>query len=151
MVNNGFEIPEIDLEGFQVVSGDMFTHFPKKSEPTCTLWCTSISFSKTAIMSLNSCERVRIEIHPEKKNMLIVPVTLKDRDGIRWSKGVKDQTSRKIECKAFTSKLYELWGFKIDYVYRATGRVVCADKKVMLLFNFSETENWKYKKKEEKK
>ena len=77
-------LSEISLEGFQVVSGQMFAHLPRKSDATCTLWATSISFSKQAVVLLNNCEHIRIEINPTTKGLLVVPVTSKDQDGIRW-------------------------------------------------------------------
>lgn len=139
------ELPEISLDGFQVVSGDMFIHFPRKNEPSCTLWYTSICFGKTSIDALNNCERIRIEVNTKTKSILIVPVTIKDKDGVRWVYGSKDRKPKKIDCKAFTSQLYEAWGFDADCLYRSYGRVVTADKKVMLLFDFNEPEHWKGK------
>ena len=59
-------IPEISLDGYQVVKGEMFIHFPRKSEAACTLWPTSISFNKMALQTLNNCERIRIEINAQK-------------------------------------------------------------------------------------
>lgn len=115
------------------------------SQPSATLWYNSISFSKASVQALNNCERVRIEVNPSTKCLLIVPVTIKDKDNIHWVKNVKDPQARKIECKAFTAQLFETWGWKPDYVYRTTGRVVSVDKKVMLLFDFSEPESWLWK------
>ncbi len=140
-------IEEISVEGFKVVSGDLFVHLPRKSGPTCTIWSNSINFSKTALVALNNCERIRIEVNPEKRCILIVPVTSKDKDGIRWVKNVKEPMTRKMECKQFTMQLFDTWGWRYDYVYRASGKLVSADKKVMLLFDFSEPENWKCKEK----
>ena len=144
MTNNDM-IPEISHDGFQVVSGEMFKHMQRISQPSATLWYNSISFSKASVQELNNCERVRIEVNPSTKCLLIVPVTIKDKDNIHWVKNVKDPQARKIECKAFTAQLFETWGWKPDYVYRTTGRVVSVDKKVMLLFDFSEPESWLWK------
>ena len=138
-------LPEIRHEGFQVVSGELFKHMQRLSLPSATLWYSSISFSKASVLALNNCERVRIEVNPNTKCMLIVPVTIKDKDNIHWVKNVKDPRARKIECKAFTSQLFDTWGWKQDYVYRTTGRIVSVDKKVMLLFDFSEPESWPWK------
>lgn len=138
-------IPEISIEGFQVVRGEMFVHQPKKSDPTCTLWKNSISFNKMAIQILNNCERIRIEVNSKTKGLLVVPVTIQDKDGIRWLKGKQDISARKIECRAFTSQLFETWEFDFEQVYRATGKLVTADKKVMLLFDFKEAESWTFK------
>ena len=73
------EIQEINLEGFQVVSGDLFTNYTRTSNPTVTLWHSSISFSKASLTLLNGCERIRVEINPNSKCLLIVPVTIKDK------------------------------------------------------------------------
>lgn len=136
-------LSEISLDGFQVVSGQMFAHLPRKSDATCTLWPTSISFSKQAIVLLNNCEHIRIEINPQTRGLLVVPVTSKDQDGIRWVKSVKSPAARKIECKSFASQLYDTWGWNKNLVYRATGRLFTADNKVLMLFDFANPESWK--------
>ncbi|MCQ2438687.1 MAG: hypothetical protein MJ074_02870 [Oscillospiraceae bacterium] len=95
--------------------------------------------------ALNGCERVLIQVNAKTKGILIVPVSSKDKDGILWLKDSKVVQAKKMDCKAFTSQLFKTWGFDPEYVYRSYGRVVTADKKVMLLFDFKDTENWKYK------
>ncbi len=141
---NGIE--EMSLEGFQVVRADMFLHLPRKGEATCTVWPTKISFNKLALAALNFCEFVRIEINPLKKCMLIIPVTSKDKDGIRWVKGQRSFTVRNMESKQFGDQLYSSWGLDPEFNYRATGKLVSSNGKVMLLFNFSDAEIWKSKK-----
>lgn len=136
-------IKEISLEGFQVVSGEMFAHLPRKSDATCTLWPTAMSFSKQALVLLGNCEHIRIEVNTAKKGLLVVPVTTKDRDCIRWIKSIKNPTIRKMECCNFARQLYQAWGLNGDLNYRATGKLVAADNKVMLLFDFSDPESWK--------
>ena len=100
-----------------------------------------------ALQTLNNCERIRIEINPKTKGMLLFPVTEQDKDGIRWTKGVKDPVARKIECKAFATQLYEAWGLDSACIYVAAGKIVTADKKVLLLFDFSNAESWRAKSK----
>lgn len=141
------EIQEISKEGFQVVSRQMFQRVLRLGQPTATIWPSSISFSKAALQALNVCERIRIEVNAVKRCILIVPVTEKDPDNVRWLKSGKELTARKIECTAFTSQLYNSWGWEKDLAYRVTGRIVTAEKKVMLLFDFSVPENWRYKEK----
>lgn len=141
------EIKEVSMDGFQVVSGDMFRSFTRVNLPAITLWYNSISFSKAALIALNNCERVRIEVNPKTKCILLIPVTAKDKDAVRWAKTGKDMQTRKIECLAFTSQLFDGWGWNKNYVYRSTGRIVSSDKKIMLLFDFSNPENWPTKEK----
>ena len=145
MINN-IGIEEVNLDGFQIVRSEMFFHFPRKGEATCTVWPTRISFSKLALTLLNSCEYVRIEINPNTKCLLVVPVTSKDKDSIRWIKGQKEFTVRNMESKQFGDILYSAWGLNPQCNYRAAGRLISSKGKVMLLFDFSEAEMWKSKK-----
>ena len=139
-------IQEISTEGFHVVSSSMFVHLPRKKRPTCTIWPNSINFNKAALTALNSCEHIRIEVNPAKKCLLIIPVTASDRDGIKWVKYSKNNFEpRKMECKKFTVTLFETWKWDLGNIYRAMGQLVTADKKVMLLFNFTTPECWRSK------
>ena len=139
------EIQEISKEGFQVVSGELLRRSLHMGRPTATLWPNSISFSRAALQALNMCERIRIEVNLAKRCILIVPVTEKDKDNVCWIKTRKEPAAKKIECTAFTSQLYDSWGWKKDLAYKVTGRIVTAEKKVMLLFDFSMPESWKFK------
>ena len=40
-------------------------------------------------------------------------------------------------------QIFDLWGLNKELHYRATGQMVMADKKVMLLFDFSKPEAWR--------
>lgn len=145
------EIEEISLNGFQVVSGEYFTRRADYFTPSCKIWSGGITFNKVALTALNNCERVRIEIHPQKKCVLIVPVTIRDKDGIPWRKNIKEYAPRRIECVKFSSKLYEMWGWDTGCVYKALGRIVTVDDKVMLLFEFNSPEQWRSKEKKGEK
>ena len=43
------------------------------------------------------------------------------------------------------SRIYEMWGWDPDFTYRAPGRLVTVDSKVMLLYDFSSPEQWESK------
>lgn len=140
-------LPEINLEGFQVVKGDMFQVTYRRQAITLSIWNDEISFSKAAIDALHGCERVRIEINPASRNMLIIPVTEQDKDNVRWAKAGPDTMKpRKINCTRFTRLLYKTWGWDLEMAYKVEGKVVTYNQKVMLLFDFSNAEYWKYKK-----
>ena len=141
------EIREVSLDGFQVVSGQMFRNITRLNLPALTLWYNSISFSKASVLALNNCERIRIEVNPQTRCILLIPVTTRDKDAVRWAKTGKETQPRKIECLSFTSQLFETWGWEKKNVYRSVGRLVASDKKLMLLFDFSEPETWPMKEK----
>lgn len=139
-------IEEVSLEGFQIVASDMFVRLPHKSDATCTIWPTKLSFSKLALSALNNCEFVRIEVNPRTKSLIVRPVSSSDKNSIRWIRGAKEFRVRNMESKRFGNQVYKLWGLDADYNYRAEGRLVTANKKVMMLFDFNCAESWKTKK-----
>lgn len=96
---------------------------------------------------MNCCERIRLEVHPQKKSLLAVPVTVKDKDSIIWRKNIKEYAPRRMESVRFSSQIYEIWGWDTSWVYRAVGHVVTVENKIMLLFDFSAPEQWKAKEK----
>lgn len=136
---------EISMDGFQVVSGDMFVHQARPGFITCTLWNDSLVFGKPSITALNNCENIRIEVNIAKKSILVTPVTSNDRDKVRWITNNKTMPPRKLLCREFSEKLYEAWKWNKEYVYRAKGRLVTADNKIMILYDFAHAESWKYK------
>lgn len=50
-----------------------------------------------------------------------------------------------MESKAFGEQLYQSWGLDPEYNYRAVGRLVSVNQKVMMFFDFRESEMWKNK------
>lgn len=142
------EVEPISIEGFQVVSGELFSRVNSNVSPSCTIWSSGITFNKLAMSALNCCERIRLEVHLQKKCLLAVPVTVKDKDGILWLKNSKECAPRRMESIPFSSQIYQVWGWDPSCVYRTIGRVVTAEDKVMLLFDFSAPEQWKSKAKQ---
>ena len=53
---------------------------------------------------------------------------------------------RNMESRRFGEQVYKSWGLDMDYNYRAVGRLVTANQKVMMLFDFNDAEIWKTKK-----
>ena len=92
---------------------------------------------------LNSCENVLMQINAENKKILVVPTSSKDKDAIKWVKKTNPLEAKKFSCPKLTDNLYDAWNWDKDYIYRATGRLVTVQNKVMLYFDFSEPEKWK--------
>lgn len=136
-------LEELSLDGFQIVKADMFAHLPRKGDPTCSIWPTKLSFSKLALTGLNNCEYIRIEVNPNTKCLVVIPVTSTDNNGIRWIKGQKTFSIRNMESKRFGEEIYKTWNLDPDYNYRAVGHLVSCNKKVMMLFDFNDAEVWK--------
>ena len=98
------------------------------------------------LSALNNCEFVRIEVNPKTKCLIVLPVSSSDKNSIRWIKGTKEFSIRNMESKRFGDQVYQAWGLDKEYNYRAVGRLVTANQKVMMLFDFSNAESWKTQK-----
>jgi len=138
-MNDAF-MPQINLDGFQVVRGTYFTH---QAPPSLTIWDKAISFNCVAYQMLNNCECIQIMYNDANRSILVCPAAQKDSDSVVWKRHNADPPKyRKIECANFSKPLLERWQLDLKYRYRATGRLVQADKKVMLLFDFRAAEVW---------
>lgn len=144
-MNQPNTMEEVSLDGFQVVHSEMFAHIPRKSEATCTIWPTRIAFSTLCLQLLNGCGYIRIEVNPKTKRLLVIPSMSNNKDSIRWVAGTKLDQIRSMESKAFGTEIYRQWNLDPGCNYRTMGRLVCANQKVMLLFDFTEAEIWKNK------
>lgn len=136
-------VNEISMEGFQIVSSDFFSYAMRSNSPTMTVWDGSIGFSKQDVLLLNSCENIMIQINAKEKKALVIPTKSSDKDAIKWVKRLNPIEARKINCPKLTDKLYAMWDWDKDYVYRTNGRLVTSGSKVMLLFDFANPEQWK--------
>lgn len=138
-MNHDYAMSEISLDGFQLVRGQLFARTP---EPSMSIWYSSISFNAACHQALNDCASIQFLVHSERRRIIIKPCPSKDQDAVNWQKASGKHKSQKIECSKFMHQVFELWGLDKDYHYRATGQLVMADRKVMLLFDFSEPEAW---------
>ena len=77
-------------------------------------------------------------INEAQKSFLVKPSASKDNDAIRWVKGKETLKIARIECTAFAKQIFKMWDLNENYRYRAVGRLVQAEKKIMLLFDFEE-------------
>ncbi len=136
-------VNEISMEGFQIVSSDFFSYATRSNSPTMTVWDGSIGFSKQDVLLLNSCENIMIQINAKERKALVIPTKSSDKDAIKWVKRLDPIEARKINCPKLTDKLFEMWNWDKDYVYRTNGRLVTSGSKVMLLFDFASPEQWK--------
>jgi hypothetical protein len=132
-----FAIGDINLDGFQVVKGN---YFNKQIEPYMAFRETSVSFNVSAYKALNCVATVHIMVNQANRKILIRPVGSDDVDSITWIRNFDNLSSKPMECAAFTRPLYEMWKWKPKTRYRAYGKLVQCDKKLMLVFDFSSPE-----------
>ena len=122
-----YVLTDISLEGYQLVRA---TYFEKFIDPIMTLWNTSVAFGQGCYTALGNCEFIHIMLNDADHSILIKPTNSKEDEALAWRRSGKEAM--------FSRKLYEKWKLNPAYHYRATGRLVQCDKKLMILFNFKE-------------
>lgn len=132
-----FAIGDVSLDGFQVVKGN---YFNRLIEPYMAFRETSVAFNVSAYRALNCVSTVQIMVNQVNRKILICPVSSDDLDSITWIRNQDSLNSKPIECAAFTRPLYEMWKWKPKTRYRAYGKLVQCDKKLMLMFDFTSPE-----------
>lgn len=134
------DIKNISLEGFQVVKSKFFS---RPSEPVMSLFPSAISFNTAAHKALNGCEYIEVLLNEKKKSILVRPASgSADNESVRWQCGKGKPKYMRVECTAFTRPIFSVWKLNPKYHYKAVGKVVQCDKKVMLLFDFNDCETF---------
>ncbi len=138
---NEYALDDLSLEGFQIVKG---TYFAPQSEPKLAIWNTAIGFNPASFAALQQCDAVQLLVNDEKRRILVRPVSSSDLNSINWKKGIDaPKAVVRIECALFAKPLFDRWHLDPELKYRANGRIVNGDKKVMLLFDFTDPEKWR--------
>ena len=130
-----YVLTDISLEGYQLVRA---TYFEKFIDPIMTLWNTRVAFGQGCYTALGNCEFIHIMLNDADHSILIKPTNSKEDEALAWRRSGKEAKYNKMDCAMFSRKLYEKWKLNPAYHYRATGRLVQCDKKLMILFNFKE-------------
>ncbi|MCM1545506.1 MAG: hypothetical protein NC033_00575 [Clostridiales bacterium] len=131
---------EVDLSGFQVVNSQYFSSL---TAPSMTIWPDSISFSGATFATLNNYDAISILLSANEKKILITATSSHDPNAIEWRKNSSTQKYCKLSCATFARKLFERWKLDEKCRYRTLGRLVRANKKIMILFDFSQCEIWR--------
>lgn len=134
-MSSDYVLSEVSLDGYQIVRA---TYFEKSVEPIMTIWNTSVAFGAGCFSTLGNCEFIHIMLNDAEKSILIKPTNSKEPEALMWKKGGKEAKYQKLDCVMFTRKLYERWKLNPKYHYRASGRLVQCDKKLMILFTFKD-------------
>lgn len=129
-------------EGFQVVSGEMFSH---AFEPVVRFTRSSISFNSTCIAKLNKvyeardgldmkrCPYVEMLINPVERMLIVRPSDPDHQSAVRWAKN--DGTSKAISASAFNARLFNLMDWDDSCGYRIPAVVQNSNGHAVLLFD----------------
>ena len=68
MLNNDYGISEINMDGFQVVRGQLFS---RMLEPFMSIWYSSISFNAACYSALNECAAIQLLVNSHDRRVLV--------------------------------------------------------------------------------
>ena len=124
--------------GYQVVRREFISH---RFDPAMTIRGNSITFNNSCISKLEDATYIQFLINPTEHKLAIRPCDEGARDAIRWCvvRGDK-RKSREITCRPFTTKLYELMGWKEIYRYKLQGMKITYQGENLYLFDLCSKE-----------
>ena len=134
---NELSLDEVSMEGFSIVNGE---YFKKPIEPILTIRDHCLTFNGAAYKALNLVNSIQIFVHKTNRRILVTPASSDDQNSLIWLKNPTDLSSHSLECTSFARQLFQTYGWIQQNAYRSSGRLVTANNKVMLLFDFSNPE-----------
>ena len=134
------EEANFSFAGYQVVRREFISHC---FDPAMTIRGNSITFNNSCISKLENATYIQFLINPTERKLAIRPCDEGARDAVRWCvvKGDK-RKSREINCKPFTTKLYDLMGWEQIYRYKLQGMRINYQGECLYLFDLSTNETF---------
>ena len=133
-------VDEFEFKGFQVVRREFFSHL---LESAISIKHDSITFNTASINRLPDTMYVQLLINPVEKKIVIKPCDAEAKDAIRWctlKKATGKRAPRKIVCRMFAAKLFDMMGWTPEYRYKLQGNVVKTMRERLLVFDLGDTE-----------
>lgn len=132
------EESNFSFDGYQVVRREFISHV---FDPAMTVRKDSVTFNNSCISKLEDATYIQFLINPTEKKLIIRPCDIGARDAVRWCTVKSDKRkSRKITCKEFAKRLYEMLNWDTIYRYRLQGMKIHYHGEQMYLFDLSATE-----------
>ncbi|MBQ1735475.1 MAG: integrase [Lachnospiraceae bacterium] len=129
----------IDLAGYQVTKGELFSHV---NEPSLTLWYNRIRFNMACLKRFPKVKHIQVMINPEQRRIVIRPCTPDTPDCLRWANGggEAETKNRDMTCKIFAAKVFDLMGWSAEYRYKILGKPATCDGELLFLFRLNDFE-----------
>lgn len=134
------EEQDINLDGFQVVRKEFFSH---SYDYSISIRPDHIRFSASIVKRLADAYYVQLLINPAEKRMVVRPCDVDDKDSIHWAYDrARDskKAARDVNCKLFCMKLYDLLKWNTNYRYKIQGALVKSNNELIMVFNFDDQE-----------
>ena len=127
-----------ELNKYQVIRSEFVS---PRLRAKVTFNINSLTFSTRCIRLFEESQYVQILINSDENRMVVIPCDEHTKDSLKWC-NIKSgkKKSRKIGCKLFGVKLYEMMGWNPENRYRVQAIYQELAGKQVILFNLEEFE-----------
>jgi hypothetical protein len=133
------EVEEFSFNGYQVVRREFYAH---TFDAAISFKYDSFTFNTACINKLDTMY-VHLLVNPTEKKMVIRGCDEDAKDAVRWcrfNKKLNKRMPRKILCRLFAAKVYDLLNWFGDYKYKLQGNIVKTPEEKLIVFDLTETE-----------
>lgn len=133
------EVDDFDYTGYEVVRREFYAHL---YDPAVNFKNDSLQFNTACVNKMNGLY-IHLLINPADKKMVIKECDEDAKDAVRWcriSKKTGKKVPRKILCRLFALKMFELLGWNVDYKYKLQGNLIRSNNELLIVFDLTETE-----------
>lgn len=127
-----------ELNQYQVIRSEFVA---PKLRAKVTFNIDSLTFSTKCLNLFKDSQYIQLLINSEEKRMVVMQCDEHSKDSLKWCNIKSGKVaSRKIGCKIFGAKLYEMMGWNPENRYRVQAIFQEIDGKQLILFNLDEFE-----------
>ncbi len=141
ILENNAEIMQgtFNYTGYQVVRREFFSHI---YDPSISFSQGKIYVNKAALNKLPDVSYVQILINPTEHKLIIHPCNENDKDSFAWNRSNKhgDIVPKRVTCRIFFGKLFDLMDWNQNYRYKLLGRLIITENKKLMVFDMTSTE-----------
>jgi len=135
------DIPTFDLDSFQVVRREFFSHI---SEPSISFCNYKIGLNAACIKRMPDTDYIQFLVNRQTKTLAVRPCQESDLHSFQWctTSGGK-RKPRQVTGKMFFMKIFTMMDWNPDYRYKILGKLIRANGQYLFVFDLTSTEMYR--------
>lgn len=135
------DVPTFDLDSFQVVRREFFSHI---AEPSISFCDYKIGLNAACIKRMPDTDYIQFLVNRQTKTLAVRPCQETDLHSFQWciNKGGK-RKPRQVTGKMFFMKIFTLMDWHPDYRYKILGKLIRANGEYLFVFDLNSTEMYR--------
>lgn len=135
------DIPTFDLDSFQVVRREFFSHI---SEPSISFCDYKIGLNAACIKRMPDTDYIQFLVNRQTKTLAVRPCQESDLHSFQWctTRGGK-RKPRQVTGKMFFMKIFTMMDWNPDYRYKILGKLIRANGQYLFVFDLTSTEMYR--------